>query len=216
MEERNALRLLCGQNEEETKDPRAELDKAHQDQTDLIEQVIQILKAHGIDSGTVANISILQLQQKVEMIEQLREEVNMMKTETLGWKEGMDRFAAEKETALSQLSSAKSKLRGMKEKISSQEKKIEELKARLASELAKAKFEAEKAKAEADAIVVYRADAEASQSSLDTMNLQFDIVDNSSTEEPFEASGNEASEEVSEIGEDAVNFQQLLKPAMQI
>ncbi|XP_070036861.1 uncharacterized protein [Nicotiana tomentosiformis] len=80
-EERNALRLLCGQKKEETKDLRAELAKAHQDQTDLIEQ----------------------LQQKVERIEQLREEVDMMKAETLGWKEGMDLFAVEKENALSQL-----------------------------------------------------------------------------------------------------------------
>ncbi|XP_070055221.1 uncharacterized protein [Nicotiana tomentosiformis] len=97
-------------------------------------------------------------------IEQLREEVNMMKAETLGWKEGMDRFAAEKETALSKLSSAESQLRGMKEKISIQAKKKKELEARLASELAKAKSEAEKPKVEAEAIVViYQADAEASQ-----------------------------------------------------
>ncbi|XP_070032391.1 uncharacterized protein [Nicotiana tomentosiformis] len=163
-EERNVLKLLCGQKEEETKDLRAELAKAHQDQTDLIEQVMKILKAHGLDSRTVVNISISQLQQKVERIEQLHEEVNTMKAETLGWKEGMDRFAAKKETALSQLSSAKIQLRGMREKSSIQEKKIRELEARLASELAKAKYEAEKDKAEADAIVVvYRADAEAAQ-----------------------------------------------------
>ncbi|XP_070057472.1 uncharacterized protein [Nicotiana tomentosiformis] len=163
-EERNALRLLCGQKEEETKDLRAELAKAHQDQTDLIEQVIKILKVYGLDSGTVANISISKLQQKVERIEQLREEVNMMKAETLGWKEGMDRFAAEKETALSQLSSAKSQLRGIKDKSSAREKKIGELEALLASELAKAKSEPEKAKAKAVRIVVvYRADAESAQ-----------------------------------------------------
>ncbi|XP_070039575.1 uncharacterized protein [Nicotiana tomentosiformis] len=163
-EERNALKLLCGQKEEETKDFRAELAKAHQDQTDLIEQVMEILKAHGLDSGTVANISISQLQQKVERIKQLREKVNMMKAETLGRKEGMDRFAAEKETALSKLSSAESQLRGMREKSSAQARKIKELEARLASKLAKAKFEAKKAKAEADAIVaIYRADAEAAQ-----------------------------------------------------
>ncbi|XP_070040736.1 uncharacterized protein [Nicotiana tomentosiformis] len=37
-EEMNALKLLCGQKEKETKDLRAELAKAHQDQIDLIEQ----------------------------------------------------------------------------------------------------------------------------------------------------------------------------------
>ncbi|XP_070032246.1 KNR4/SMI1 homolog [Nicotiana tomentosiformis] len=116
-EEKIALRLLCGQREEETKDLRAELAKTHKDQSDLIEQ-----------------------------------------------KEGVDHFAAEKETALSQLSSAESQLRGMKEKSSIQAKKIEELEARLASDLAKAKYEAKKAKAEEEVIVVvYRADAEAAQ-----------------------------------------------------
>ncbi|XP_070043146.1 uncharacterized protein [Nicotiana tomentosiformis] len=141
-EERNALRLLCGQREEETKDLRAELAKAYQDQTDLTEQ----------------------LQQKIDMIGQLYEEVDTIKAETLGWKEDMYRFAAEKETALSQLSSAESQLRGIKEKNSIHAKRIEELEARLASELAKAKSKFEKAKAEAEAIVfVYRADAEATQ-----------------------------------------------------
>nr|XP_033513364.1 GRIP and coiled-coil domain-containing protein 2-like [Nicotiana tomentosiformis] len=85
-EDRNALKLLCRQREEEIKDLRAELAKAHQDQSDLIEQ------------------------QKIEVIGKLREEVDTMKAETLGWKEGMDRFAADTETALSQLSSAKSQL----------------------------------------------------------------------------------------------------------
>ncbi|XP_070045692.1 uncharacterized protein [Nicotiana tomentosiformis] len=84
MEERNGLKLLSGKKEEEIKDLRAELAKAHQDQTDLFEQVMKILKAHGLDSGMVANISISQMQQKVERIDQFREEVNMMKAETLG------------------------------------------------------------------------------------------------------------------------------------
>ncbi|XP_070035198.1 uncharacterized protein [Nicotiana tomentosiformis] len=125
---------------------------------------MKTLKAHGLDSGTLANISISKLQQKVQKIDQLREEVNMMKAETLGWKEGMDHFAAEKETALSQLSSVESQLRGMKEKNSIQAKQIEELEARLASELAKDKSEANKAKVEAEAIaVIYQADVEAAQ-----------------------------------------------------
>ncbi|XP_070042816.1 uncharacterized protein [Nicotiana tomentosiformis] len=163
-EERNALKLLSGQKEEDIRDLRAELAKAHKDQTDLIEQVMKIIKAHGLDSGTVANISISQLQQKIERIEQFREEVDTIKVESLEWNEGMDRFAAEKETARAQLSSVESQLQGMKERSSTQARKIEELEARLASELAKAKSEAEKAKAKANAIVaVYQADAEATQ-----------------------------------------------------
>ncbi|XP_070046206.1 uncharacterized protein [Nicotiana tomentosiformis] len=162
--ERNALRLLCEQREQETKDLRVELTEAHQDQTDLTEQVMKILKTHGFDSGLEANISISQLQQKLEMIGQLREEVDIIKAEILGWKESMDRLAAEKEAARAQLSSAESQLQGMRERSSVQARKIEELEARLASELAKAKSEAEKAKAEADTfVVVYPADAEAAQ-----------------------------------------------------
>ncbi|XP_070035233.1 uncharacterized protein [Nicotiana tomentosiformis] len=139
MEERNALRLLFGQREEEIKDLRAELAKAYQDQADLTEQML-------------------------EVIGKLCEEVDMIRAETLGWKDGMDRLAAEKKTARAQLSSTENQLQVMKEKSLVQVRKIEELEARLASELAKAKFDAKQAKANADAFVaVYRADAEAAQ-----------------------------------------------------
>ncbi|XP_070037674.1 uncharacterized protein [Nicotiana tomentosiformis] len=134
-EERNALNLLLGQRWEEIKELRAELTKAHQDQTDLSEQ------------------------QKLELIGKLREKVDVIKAESLKWKENMDRFAAEKEVARAQLSLAESQLQSLKEK-SLVERKTEELKARLATKLAKA----ENIKADADALVaVYRADAEAAQ-----------------------------------------------------
>ncbi|XP_070056770.1 uncharacterized protein [Nicotiana tomentosiformis] len=141
-EERSSLRLLSGQREEEIKGIRAELAKAHQDQTDLNEQ----------------------LQEKLETIGQLREEVEIIRAEIMGWKDGMDRLATEKKTVWAQLSSTARQLQGMKEKISVQARRIEELEARLASELAKAKSDAEKAKSYADALVaVYRADAEVAQ-----------------------------------------------------
>ncbi|XP_070043160.1 uncharacterized protein [Nicotiana tomentosiformis] len=112
----------------------------------------------------MANISISELQQKLEVIGKLREEVDIIRAKTLGWKDGMDRLSAEKETAREQLSSAENELHSMKEKFSVQARKIEELEARLSSELAKAKSDAKKAKANADAFVaVYRANAEASQ-----------------------------------------------------
>ncbi|XP_070035661.1 intracellular protein transport protein uso1-like [Nicotiana tomentosiformis] len=150
--------------EEEIKDLRAELAKAYQDQTDLTEQVMIILKTHGLASGTVDNISISQMQQKLEVVGKLHEEVDMIRAETLGWKYGMDHLAVDKETARAQLSSAETQLQDMKEKSSVQASKIEELEARLASELAKAKSDAKKAKANADAFVaVYRANAEAAQ-----------------------------------------------------
>ncbi|XP_070041285.1 uncharacterized protein [Nicotiana tomentosiformis] len=163
-DERNSLRLLLGQRDEEIKDLRAELAKACRDQTDLSEQVMILLKAYGLDTGMMANFSVSQLQQKIEMIGKLRKEVDVIKTESLQWKEGMDRFAAEKETSRAQLSSVETQLQKMKEKGSVQARRIEELEAQLASVLAKAKTDAEKAKADADALVaVYWHDAEAAQ-----------------------------------------------------
>ncbi|XP_070057563.1 uncharacterized protein [Nicotiana tomentosiformis] len=132
-EERNSLKLILGQMGEEIKDLQGELDRAHQDHIDLSEQVIVLLKAYGLDTITMANLSVSQLQQKIEMIEKLCEEVDVIRAESLKWKEGMDRFAAEKETARAQLSSSKNQLQKMKEKISVKARRIEELEARLSS-----------------------------------------------------------------------------------
>ncbi|XP_070050338.1 uncharacterized protein [Nicotiana tomentosiformis] len=163
-DERNSLKLSLGKREEEIKDLRAELAKAYRDQNDLSEQVMMLLKTYGFDIGTTANILVSQLQQKIEMIGKLREEVDVIRMESLRWKEGMDRFTAEKVTAQAQLSSSETQLQKMKEKGLVQARRIEELEARLASVLAKAESDAETAKAYADALVaVYRADAEAPQ-----------------------------------------------------
>ncbi|XP_070038227.1 nuclear matrix constituent protein 1b-like [Nicotiana tomentosiformis] len=136
-EERNSLKRFLGKMGEVIKDLRAELTKAHQDQTDLSEQ------------------------QKLELIGKLHEEVDVIKAESLIWKRNMDRFTAEKEAARAQLSSAESQLQRLKEKRLVQGRKTEELEVRLASELAKT----EKTKADVDTfVVVYRADVEAAQS----------------------------------------------------
>nr|XP_009600086.1 protein FAM50A-like [Nicotiana tomentosiformis] len=109
----------------------------------------------------MANLSVSQLQQKLEMIEKLREEVDVIKAEPLKWKGNMDHFSVEKKVVRAQLSSAESQLQNIKEKSLVQARKTEDLEARLAFELAKA----EKTKADSDAFVaVYRADAEAAQS----------------------------------------------------
>ncbi|XP_070048177.1 uncharacterized protein [Nicotiana tomentosiformis] len=117
-EEMNALRLLFGQREEEIKDLRTKLAKAQQDKTNLTEKVMVILKTHGLNFGTVDNISISQLQQKLKVIGKLREELDMIRAETLGWKYGMDHLTTEKETAQAQLSSAENQLQSMKDKSS--------------------------------------------------------------------------------------------------
>nr|XP_033513597.1 protein DMR6-LIKE OXYGENASE 2-like [Nicotiana tomentosiformis] len=46
-----------------------------------------------------------ELQQKLETIGKLREEVDMIRADTMGWKDGMDRLAVENETVRAQLSS---------------------------------------------------------------------------------------------------------------
>ncbi|XP_070045757.1 uncharacterized protein [Nicotiana tomentosiformis] len=133
-DERNSLKLSLRQREEEIKDLRAELAKAYRDQSDLSEQ------------GSCAR------------------RIDVIRIESLRWKEGMDRFAVEKETARAQLSSYETQLQTMKEKGLVQARIIKELEARLASVLAKAESDAETAKTYADAlVVVYRADAEAAQ-----------------------------------------------------
>ncbi|XP_070032096.1 uncharacterized protein [Nicotiana tomentosiformis] len=112
----------------------------------------------------MANCSVSQLQQKIEMIEKLREEFDAIQAESLKWKDGMDCFATEKEASRAQLSSVENQLQSMMEKNSVQVRRIEELEAQLAFELSKAESDAEKAKANADAFMaIYRADAEAAQ-----------------------------------------------------
>ncbi|XP_070032083.1 uncharacterized protein [Nicotiana tomentosiformis] len=117
---------------------------------------------HGVQQAlNQAVVAHRELQQKLEMIGKLREEVDVIKAESLKWKENMDRFAAEKEAAQAQLSLAENQLQSLKEKSLVQARKTEELEAGLASELAKA----EKTKADTYTfLAVYRADAKAAQS----------------------------------------------------
>lgn len=75
----------------------------------------------------------------------------------------MDCFAAEKEIALAQLSSAEVQLQNTREKCSVQAKRIEELEAKLT----KAQTEAERAKAQTNkSVAIHLADTEAAQAQL--------------------------------------------------
>ncbi|XP_070049518.1 uncharacterized protein [Nicotiana tomentosiformis] len=141
-EEKNALKLLCGQNDEAIKDLEADLAKAREEEAALDKQVSTLLIEFGLDPTVEANASLSQLQQKIERIELLRGEVDQVKADCDRWKGNMDRLATEKETALARLSSAAVQLRGAKEKSSAQAKRIEELE----TGLAEAKVEVEKIK----------------------------------------------------------------------
>ncbi|XP_070056701.1 uncharacterized protein [Nicotiana tomentosiformis] len=131
MKERDTLKLLYVQKEEEIMSIRAELARGHQDQTELIEQ------------------------QKAELVEQLREEAKMKEAETLGWKHIMDRLASEKDDVRAQLSSIERQLQSVKGENLARAQKVEELETRLAAELARATSEAKVL------VASYRADAEA-------------------------------------------------------
>ncbi|XP_070036152.1 kinesin-like protein KIN-14N [Nicotiana tomentosiformis] len=162
-EERNALKLLCGQNDETIKDLQADLAKAREEEAELDKQVSILLIKYGLDLTVEANTLLSQLQQKVERIELFRGEVNQVKADCDRWKENMDRLAAEKETSLAKLSSTKVQLRGIKEKSSAPAKRIEELE----TGLAEAKAEIEKTKVMEDkSIAMYRTDTEAAQMQL--------------------------------------------------
>nr|XP_009629149.1 neurofilament medium polypeptide-like [Nicotiana tomentosiformis] len=139
------------QREGEAKGFRDELEAAQNEQVDLAEQVKRIFEVNDIDSDVEANSSVPQVQLNIDVIGQLREEVNAVKAEAEAWKKNMDRRASEKEAARAQLASTENQLQSLKEKA-----------LRLATELAAAKSEVEMAKANVDAMVaVYRSDTEA-------------------------------------------------------
>ncbi|XP_070041645.1 uncharacterized protein [Nicotiana tomentosiformis] len=75
-EERNALKLLCGQKDETIKDLQADLAMAREEEPELDKQVSILLIKYGLDPTVEANTSLSQLQQKVERIELLRREVD--------------------------------------------------------------------------------------------------------------------------------------------
>ncbi|XP_070018182.1 uncharacterized protein [Nicotiana sylvestris] len=169
--EEKALSFLYDQKEEELKVLRAELAKARKNETELDEQVTVILTEYGLPSLTSeANTFMSQLQQKLEMIGQLRCEVDQVRADCHKWKENMDQLAADKETVISQLTSVETQLQGLKVKGLEQAKKIEELEAELArarAESEQAKAEVEKTKAAADkSIAVYLRDAKDFQEDL--------------------------------------------------
>ncbi|XP_070057878.1 protein CROWDED NUCLEI 1-like [Nicotiana tomentosiformis] len=173
-EERDAFKLLSEQRKGEVKRLRAELEASQKEQTELAEQVKKIFEFNDIDSGVMANNSIPQVEQKLNVIRQLRVEMDVVKSEAKERKKNMDRIASEEETARTQLASAEGQLRSLKEKTLVQAKKIEEFQSRLSladsnrerlsTELAATKLEVEKAMANVDAmVVVYRSDVKAAQ-----------------------------------------------------
>ncbi|XP_070029524.1 uncharacterized protein [Nicotiana sylvestris] len=149
--EENALRLLCSQKEDKLKDLRADLAKARKNDVEPDEHVTLILTEYGLlDPTAEANTLMSQLQQKLEMIGQLRGKVDQVKADCHRWKKSTDQLATDKEAIL--------------------DKRIEELEAKLArteAEVAEAKTKVEKTKVTSDkTILIYLSDAEAVQAEL--------------------------------------------------
>ncbi|XP_070057757.1 uncharacterized protein [Nicotiana tomentosiformis] len=154
-EEKDALKLLYVQKEEEFMRIRADLTRAHQDQTELIEWVMYIFGSLlCINLILMTKTLILHVHQKAELVEQLREEAKMKEAETLGWKHNMDCLASEKDAVRAQLSSVERQIQSVKGENLARAQKVEDLETRLAAELARATSKAEAL------VASYRADAE--------------------------------------------------------
>nr|XP_016440050.1 PREDICTED: tropomyosin alpha-3 chain-like [Nicotiana tabacum] len=172
-------KLLSEQREGEVKTLRAELDAAQKEHATLVEQV-KIFEVSENKLCMATNGQNLQVQQKLDRIDQLRAEMDEVKAMAEVWKGKIDRLASKKETAWEQLDSAKSQLRAAREKAEAQSQNIEDLQFQLGSaaaerdtlakELKAAKLVAEITRADAEEMVAqYKADVEAAQDRLNVI-----------------------------------------------
>ncbi|XP_070037166.1 uncharacterized protein [Nicotiana tomentosiformis] len=175
-EKRDTYKHLSEQREGEAKSLRAELDAARKEHADLVEQV-KIFEVSDHELDKVTNGQNPQVQQKIDRINQLRVERDIIKVEAKEWKGKMDRLALKNETTQEQLVSAEAQLRAMREKAEARSQKIEELQSQLSSvvanretlakELKAAKTMAKITKDDADEMgAQYKADAEAAHDRL--------------------------------------------------
>ncbi|XP_070039899.1 uncharacterized protein [Nicotiana tomentosiformis] len=130
IEKRYMYKLLNGQHEGEVKSLRAELEVARKEHADLVEHV-KTFEVSNKELCSVTNGRNPQVPKKINQIDQLRAEMDVVKVETDKWRGRMDRLASKKEATREQLTSAEVQLRATKEKVEVQAKKVEELKSRL-------------------------------------------------------------------------------------
>nr|XP_016467644.1 PREDICTED: interactor of constitutive active ROPs 3-like [Nicotiana tabacum] len=111
---------------------RDELEAVRKEHADLVEQVRRVFEVGDDESNTVANGPNPQDQKKLDQIEQLQVEVDVVKAEAEEWKRNMDRLASEKEATRAQLTSVEVQLRTTKEKALVRPKReaLEEIHAR--------------------------------------------------------------------------------------
>nr|XP_016501735.1 PREDICTED: uncharacterized protein LOC107820044 [Nicotiana tabacum] len=147
--EKKTLRLLLDKKEEELKHLRSELTKAREYESELEKQVTSIMKKYGLPlPSSEANTSMSQPQQKLDMIGQLRGEVDQVRAECNEWKVKMDALIVAKNDALAKLLALEVQLRNAQGSNLVQVGRI----AKLEASLVKAKAEVVEARAEASVI----------------------------------------------------------------
>ncbi|XP_070015757.1 uncharacterized protein [Nicotiana sylvestris] len=169
-EEKN-LRLLLDKKEEELKHLRSELTKAREYESELEKQVTSVLKKYGLPlPSSEANTSMSQLQQKLDMIGQLRGEVDQVQAGCNNWKAKMDTLVVAKNDALAKVSALEVQLRNAQGINLVQAGRIAELEAGLAKakdEGVEVRAEAREIQAKADrTVTIYLKDATDAQMEL--------------------------------------------------
>ncbi|XP_070050019.1 uncharacterized protein [Nicotiana tomentosiformis] len=134
-EKSETYKFLYEQHKGVIKSLQAKLDTAQKEHADLVEH-IKIFEVSNDDLAMVTNDQTLQVQQKIDRIDQLRAEMNDIQVLANVWKGKMDRLVSKKETAREQLASLEVQLRVAKEKADTRARRIEDLQAQLGSAIA--------------------------------------------------------------------------------
>ncbi|XP_070034619.1 MAR-binding filament-like protein 1 [Nicotiana tomentosiformis] len=172
----DTYKLLSEQREGEAMRLPAEFEVARKKHADLAKQV-KIFEFSNDELDTVTNGQNVQVQQKIDQVDQLRAEMDAIKAEVEEWRGMMDCLASKKETARTQLTSEEVQLQAAKEKAKVWAQKVEELQSQLSSavtnretlakEFKKAKSMVAVVKVDAEEMVAqYKVDAEAAQDRL--------------------------------------------------
>ncbi|XP_070037084.1 uncharacterized protein [Nicotiana tomentosiformis] len=140
-QKRDMYKLLSEQQEGAIKDLQAELDKAQKEALTLrwehADLVVKVKDFEVRNEKLVmeTNDQTSQIQQKIDLITQLRVEMNEVHAMADERKSKMDWLASEKETAQAKLASVEIQLRVVKEKADKRSQLINELRAQLSSAL---------------------------------------------------------------------------------
>nr|XP_016472409.1 PREDICTED: flagellar attachment zone protein 1-like [Nicotiana tabacum] len=172
----------------------AELDRAQKEAStlkrehdDLVEKV-KVFEVRNEELVMVANNTTSQVQQKIDLIDQLRAEMNEVQAMADGWKSKMDVMDSEKETAKAKLASVEVQLQMAKEKADKWSQPNDNLRAQLSSavtdrdalsreyEAVESKLDTTSVDAE-EMVAQYKADVEAAERDFEEIHVRcFDLL----------------------------------------